>query len=74
MLEFKEVTCLYRLGASPGGVEEINTTEGYAHIDHDRGFYWYPLTAVPGVPTTPWNFLKEGSTLYIMKKEPTFYA
>lgn len=74
MLEFKEVAYLYRLEAFPGRVEEINTTEGYARIDYDKGFYWHPLRAVPAFPTTPWNFLKEGSTLYIMRKEPTYYA
>ena len=74
MLEFKEVTYLYRLEALPGRVEEINTTEGYARIDYDKGFYWHLRITVPAVPTIPWNFLKEGSTLYIMRKEPLFYV
>ena len=73
MLEFKEVTYLYRLGAPLGRVEDINTTGGYIHIDYNKGLCW-PLIAVPGVPTPPWDFLKEGSTLYIMRKEPLFYA
>lgn len=73
MLEFKEVTYLYRLRAYYG-VEEINTTEGYARIDYDKGFYQWPIIAVPGVPTTLWHFLKGGSTLYLMRKEPIYYA
>lgn len=73
MLEFKEATYLYRLGVCSERVEEINTTGGYAHVDYGKGLWW-PLTAIPGVPTTPWNFLKEGSTLYLMRKEPVFYA
>ena len=74
MLEFKEVTYLYRLTTFTRGTEDINTTGGYAHIDYARGYYWHPLTALPGVPAIPWNFLKEGSTLYIMKNEPNYYA
>lgn len=73
MLEFKEATYLYRLGVCSERVEEINTTGGYAHVDYGKGLCW-PLITVPGVPTTPWNFLKEGSTLYLMRKEPLFYA
>lgn len=75
MLEFKEVTYLYKLTTTLWeGIEEINTTEGYALIDYDRGYYWHPLTAPSGVITIPGHFLKEGSTLYIMRKEPVFYA
>lgn len=75
MLEFKEVTYLYRLfDTSSERVEEINTTEGYAHIDYGKGFCWPLVTAASGVPTIPWNFLKAGSTLYIMKKEPNYYV
>ena len=75
MLELKEVTYLYRLTTTyVGCTEEINTTGGYARIDYVRGYYWHPLTALPGVPNIPWHFLKEDSTLYIMKEEPNFYA
>jgi hypothetical protein len=74
MLEFKEVIYLYRLYTYSGKVEEINTTEGYARIDYNRGYYWHPLTALPGVPNIPWHFLKEDSTLYVMREEPVFYA
>jgi hypothetical protein len=71
MLEFKEVMYLYTLTVDEG---DINTNEGYARIDYKRCLYWHPLTALPGVPAIPWNFLKEGSTLYIMREEPNFYA
>lgn len=75
MLEFKEVTYLYRLDNFPGRVEEIYTPEGYAHLDYVRGYYWHPLMALPGVPNIiPWHFLKEDSTLYLMREEPVFYA
>lgn len=74
MLEFKEVTYLYRLMTYAGSTEEINTNEGYACIDYDRGYYWNLLMALPEVPATPWHFLKEDSTLYIMREEPNFYA
>ena len=75
MFEFKEVTYLYKLTTTlVRDIEEINTTEGYALVDYDRGYYWHPLTALPGVPNIPWHFLKEDSTLYIMREEPNFYA
>ena len=74
MLEFKEVIYLYRLAMHAGGTEEIRTNEGYACIDYGWGYYWHPLMALVGVPAVPWNFLKEGSTLYIMREEPNFYA
>ena len=74
MLEFKEVTYLYRLTTFARGTEEINTNEGYARIDYDRGYYWHPLMALVGVPAIPWYFLKEDSTLYIMREEPNYYA
>ena len=73
MLEFKEVTYLYRLGALSERIEDIYTNEGYVRIDYAKGLCW-PLLSAPGVPTTPWNFLKEGFTLYIMREEPNFYA
>lgn len=75
MLELKEVTYLYKVGTFPGGIEEIRTTGGYAHVSYDRGYYWYPLMALPSVPNIiPWYFLKEDSTLYLMREEPAFYA
>ena len=74
MLEFKEVTYLYRLTTFARGTEEINTNEGYARIDYDRGYYWHPFTALSGVPTVFWHFLKEDSTLYLMREEPNYYA
>ena len=73
MLEFKEVTYLYRLNTCSGCTEAINTTEGYVHVDYDKG-YCHPLVALPGIPIIPWHFLKEKSTLYIMREEPNFYA
>ena len=73
MLEFKEVTYLYRLYEYSGKVEGIKVTGGYARLDYVRGYYWHPL-ALPGVPNIPWHFLKEDSTLYIMREEPNFYA
>jgi hypothetical protein len=74
MLEFKEVTYLYKLTiALVRANEEIYTSEGYVHLDYDRGYYWNLLIAPSGVPI-PWHFLKEDSTLYIMREEPNFYA
>ena len=74
MLKFKEVTYLYTLAMYTGGTEEINTTGGYARIDYNRSYYWRLLTAFPVVPNIPWHFLKEDSTLYLMREEPVFYA
>ena len=73
MLEFKEVIYLYRLEAFPRGLEEINTSEGYVYVDYNRGYYW-SFIAFPGVLNVPWYFLKEDSTLYLMREEPNFYA
>ena len=73
MLEFKEVTYLYRLAMHAGGTEEIRTNEGYVYIDY-RGYYRHTLIALDGVSVIPWYFLKEDSILYIMKEEPVFYV
>ena len=73
MLELKEVTYLYRLCTYSGKVEEIRATGGYARLDYVRGYYWHPFMA-PSVIPTPWHFLKEDSTLYLMREEPNFYA
>lgn len=74
MLEFKEVTYLYRLMTFAGGTEDINTTGGYIRINYDRGYCWPPFTLLSEIPSIPWHFLKEDSTLYIMREEPIFYA
>ena len=74
MLEFKEVTYLYRLAMHAGGTEEIRTTEGYVCINYDWGYYWRSLMAFVGTSAIPWYFLKEDSTLYLMREEPNFYA
>ena len=57
MLEFKEVTYLYRL-AMYAGTEEIRTNEGYVCIDYNWGYYWNPLTVLLRGSTTPWHFFK----------------
>jgi hypothetical protein len=71
MLEFKEVT--YLTTTRVGYTEEIRTPRGHALIDYDKGYCWYPLMTLPGVPVH-WHFLKEDSTLYIMREEPCYYA
>ena len=73
MLEFKEVTYLCRLKNFPGRVEEIYTTEGSIYLDYDKCLCW-PLITALGVSTTLWHFLKGGSTLYLMREEPIYYA
>ena len=75
MLEFKEVQYLSKLTTTlVRGSEVINTAGCSSLIDYDRGYYWSSLTALPGVPNIPWHCVQEGTTLYIMKEEPNFYA
>lgn len=76
MLRFDKVKLLYILERyREVQVYEICTNIGYADIDAKRGLFWtHDYTWVNEIPQIPSFYVKKGKDLYLMRKEPNFYA
>ena len=75
MLEFKEVTYLYRIFVSPlGRVEEVNTSEGYLVLDRQECQCYLASSYFSIEAPLPSFFVKINEMLYITKEEPNYYV
>ena len=74
MLEFKEVTYLYRIFVSPLGREEVNTSEGYLVLDRQECQCYLASSYFSIKAPLPSFFVKINEMLYITKEEPNYYA
>lgn len=76
MLKFEEVKYMFKLDSyADGRVLGIRTDKGNAHVDRKKMKY-YPFTAgdFSAEKEIIFYFMRDGDTLYLMKKEPQFYA
>ena len=75
MFKFEEALIYYHLDAfyEGGGICDVNTSIGYVSLDTVR-MRCFPPTSLAFPKTAPYFFLRNEGLLYLMKREPQFYA
>lgn len=74
MFKFEKALLYYELESFyKGEVCEVNTSMGYMTLDNSR-MKCFPLTSLVFPKTAPYFFLRNEGILYLMKKEPMYYA